>query len=442
MAPTYDWPWVETQVSRASEAWGHCSILPLPGVPKYNPAEQRRRETIYDRALLAVERETPKKPGATTDRATLQNRLIQVFGEFAATALDLPGDAIDLITRDFVSLGAEFARQARRFDHFLPMNEIFQACRNAWTAGGLQSLLGQQPSITPSILGYSLLYPYSDNFIDGKKISGNEKTRFSARFRSRLRGETLAPENRREAAIWRSIELIEIQYPRADYPQVYDCLLAIHRAQELSLTQLQNSSHASDEELLRISFAKGGTSVLVDACLASGRIRESNAELAFDWGAVLQLGDDLQDVGEDLRRGSQTLFTRAIRSGCPLDSLATQLLNFSEHVATRMNQFPCGTTTLKNLLRISWRSIILAAIAEATEYFSPAFLDAVEAGSPFGFDFLESRNKKLARRNGIYTRLFHAILEEPATPSPASPAAPYIPSPIDTNCRIWSSSAR
>ena len=450
MAPSYDWLWIEAQVSRAAGAWRQCSSLPLPQEPRYKTWEQRRREAIYDRAVSEVEEETRRVSRGSADRSALQDRLIAVFGAFAATALDLPDAAIDLITRDFVSLGADFARQARRFDCSLAMQDIFQACRNAWTAGGLQSLLGRQPAITPSILGYSLLYPYSDNFIDSRRVSGSEKSRFNQRFRNRLRGELLAPENHREAAIWGSIGLIETQYRRADYPQVYDCLLAIHRAQTQSIAQslaqsivrLGNRNRAGEEDLLRISFGKGGASVLADACLVSGRLNPGEAELAFDWGAILQLGDDLQDVREDLRRGSQTLFTRAVQSGGTLDALAAQLLNFSEQVATRMHRFPHGTATLKDLLRISWRSIILAAIADATEFFSPAFLDEVESGSPFRFDFLRSRNQRLARRNGVYAKLLNAILEEPDTQPRPGPAPAYIPSPIDTNCRICSSSAR
>ncbi|HEV2133034.1 MAG TPA: hypothetical protein VGR47_02105 [Terracidiphilus sp.] len=441
MTPTYDWPWVETQVSRTSEAWRECSALPLPCAPQFTRDEQRRREAIYDRAVVAVERETAKMPGTAPDRAAVQNRLIKVFGNFAATALDLPGDAIDLITRDFVSLGADFARQARRFDRSLSMEDIFQACRNAWTAGGLQSLLGERPAVTPSVLGYSLLYPYSDNYMDSTRLTAASKLRFSERFRRRLRGEALAPETDRETAIWGCVALVEAQYPRPAFPQVYDCLLAIHRAQENSISQSRKAGRADEQELLGISFAKGGSSVLADACLVSGRLRESDAALAFDWGAVLQLGDDLQDVREDLHRGSQTLFTRAIQSGPTLDALAQQLLNFSEHVAIRMNQFPCGSAVLKDLLRTSWRSIILAAIASATDFFSPAFLDEIESGSPFRFEFLRSRNKRLARRNGLFAKLFDVIIDEPGAQRSAAPAPAYIPSPIDTNCR-WSSSAR
>ena len=57
-----------------------------------------------------------------------------------------------------------------------------------------------------------------------------------------------------------------------------------------------------------MSCAKGGTSVLADACMARGWLNEEESRFAFDWGVLLQLGDDLQDVREDMQRGSMTLF--------------------------------------------------------------------------------------------------------------------------------------
>lgn len=433
MMDTLSWPWVQAQVTRVSSAWEECASLPLPPAQRYNPDEQRKRESIYDHAVDSVEKEARKKPRTAAERVAIQERLTRVFGQFAATALDLPQNAINLITNDFVALGAEFSRQARRFDSRLGMEEILQACRNFWTAGGLQSLLGAPVAITPSILGYSLLYPYSDNYLDSKRISAGQKRRFSERFRSRLRGEAPIALNDLEAAIWAAVGLIEAQYPRAEYPQVYESLLAIHRAQEESLVQDSRAVDCSDCELLRISFAKGGTSVLADACLVYGHVNELEAELAFEWGAILQLGDDLEDVREDLRRGSSTLFTRAVQAHTPLDGLAAQLLNFSEATATRMNDFPHGSRTLLDLLRTSWRSIIVSGIANAAEFFSPAFLDQVEAGSPFRFEFLRSRNRQLARRNGVYAKLFNALIEAPETHPGAAHRLPYMPSPMETN---------
>ncbi|HEY1160778.1 MAG TPA: hypothetical protein VGE83_09125 [Terracidiphilus sp.] len=291
------------------------------------------------------------------------------------------------------------------------MADTIQACRNAWTACGLQPLLGEPMGLTPSIVGYSLLYPYSDNYLDDKRVSKAEKLEFSARFRDRLRGQKPTARNHREAAVWTMVQLIEEQYPRLLYPQVFECLLAIHRAQELSIAQLNDCGHCDDSELLRISFAKGGTSVLADACLSHGWLSEEESRLAFEWGALLQLGDDLQDLCDDLRRGSATLFSRAAATREPLDSMVTQLLNFSERVADRMDRLPNGSAVLKDLLRMSWRSLIVMAVADTQEFFSPAFLDELEPSSSFRFDFLRARKKRLAGRQGLYAFLFDAFLE-------------------------------
>jgi hypothetical protein len=316
------------------------------------------------------------------------------------------------------------------------MADIIQACRNAWTACGLQPLLGDRMGMTPSVLGYSLLYPYSDNYLDCEDVSDEAKLRFSERFRSRLRGEGLPAQDYREAAIWTLVRLIEEQYPPAHYPQVFDCLLAIHRAQEESLAQQRRCSPHDDAALLRMSCAKGGTSVLADACLAHGWLTEEESRFSFEWGVLLQLGDDLQDVREDLGRGSVTRFSRAVLLGRPLDALVIQLLNFSEKVGARMDQLPNGSQTFKKLLRMSWRSLIIGAVANSHEYFSPAFIDQAERWSPFRFAFLRARSQRLKSRQGLYATLFEAFLEsresgdgelplplnrECATPGPGSP---------------------
>ena len=46
-----------------------------------------------------------------------------------------------------------------------------------------------------------------------------------------------------------------------------------------------------------------------------GWLNEEESRFAFEWGVLLQLGDDLQDVREDMQRGSVTLFSRAAAAG-------------------------------------------------------------------------------------------------------------------------------
>ena len=325
------------------------------------------------------------------------------------------------VAEEFLPVGTSLAQWARRFDPTLGMADIIQACRNAWTACGLQPLLGERVHITPSIMAYSLLYPYSDNYLDREEVSRDAKLRFSERFRERLRGEDAPPANDREAALWALVGIVEDQYPRERYPQVFDGMLAIHRAQEQSIAQV-GSNDRDDSEILRMSCAKGGSSVLADACMARGWLNDDESRFAFDWGVLLQLGDDLQDVRDDMRRGSITLFSRAAIEGRPLDDLVKQLLNFSERVGERMETLPHGTPMLKDLLRMSWRSLIIGAVADSHAYFSPEFLAEAELASPFRFPFLRARRERLTSRQGLYALLFEAFLEGPELDSSGLPS--------------------
>ncbi len=415
MEDQVSWAWVEAQAAQSSAAWKGCAARSLPALPRHTRKEQRAHEKAYDQGLRAVERAARRARGNPAERKRAQQRIVALFPGFAAAALGLEAGAIELLTNSFFPVGTELARWTRAFDPEMSMEDTIQAARNAWIACGMQALLGRPMELTPSILAYSLLYPYSDNYLDDPLISTAEKLGFNERFRLRLSGQRMAAGSRREASVWAMVQMIEEQYPRQRCPQVYESLLAIHRAQGRSLAQLNHGGlidrSREADEVLRISCAKGGCSVLADACLAQPWLTPEECQFSFEWGVLLQMGDDLQDVREDLERGSLTLFTRAAAQGEPLDSLVARLLHFSQHVASRMDKLENGTSVLKDLLRMSWRTLIVMAVAENHTFFSPAFLAELEPCSNFRFGFLRSRNRKLAGRQSLYATLFDAFLD-------------------------------
>ena len=413
MVQRYSSHWVEAQVELTIQDWIACANLPVPTGPVYTSRHQRRREKLYDQHLHTIEREV-KRARKPSRRLRSQQRIVAAFPLLAATALDLDHAALDLLTGHFLPTGTQLARWSRAFDPTLSVADTIQACRNAWTACGLQALLDLPIQLTPSILAYSLLYPYSDNYLDHPSLSASQKLHFSERFRRRLCGQHLSADNPREAAVWTMVQFIEDQYPRANYPQVFECLLAIHQAQERSLAQLGSPAQQhelSDSDTLRLSCAKGGASVLADACLLQPWLSAAEGQFAFEWGVLLQLGDDLQDVRDDLARGSDTLFTRAVLAAQPLDNLVLQLLNFSRLVADKMDRLPNGSLSLKHLLRASWRSLLLMALADIQQYLTPRFVATLEPSSPFRFAFLAARNQKLNGSNDVYSVLYDAYLE-------------------------------
>lgn len=427
----YSEPRVESEVDDAIDSWNLCAARPLPLMPRFSRREQRTREQAYDDGLQRVEREARSAARSPGRRSHARQRIVETFPPFAAVALGLDPQAIELLTGTFLPVGTGLVRWARKFDPALSVPDVVQACRNMWTACGLQALLGHPMGLTPSLVAYSMLYPYSDNYLDQPSLSTGDKLSFSNRFRMRLSGVRLVAQDRHEASVWSMVQLIEDEYPRSIYPQVFDALLAIHLAQERSLAQLGSgrglNSIADGQELLRISCAKGGTSVLADAFLAQPWPAQEEIRFAFEWGVLLQLGDDLQDIEEDFRRGSTSLFTRAVETGKPLDGLVMQLLNLSQYVADQMDHLH-GSPMLKHLLRMSWRSLILTAVARSQQYFSPMFIAALEPHSMFCFDFLKSRNQNLAAREAFYGVLFDAFLESGAEGDGAEdlPAVPRL----------------
>ncbi len=159
MPEVFDWRWVEGQVARTVATWENCAATFAKGGVTYCASEQAGHERAYDAALHEVENEAKKKSVTRAERLAAQERMTASFATFAAAALDIQGDAVRLLTDDFLPAGIQLARWARRFDENLSMADIIQADRNAWTACGLQPLLGEPVGLTASILGYSLLYP-------------------------------------------------------------------------------------------------------------------------------------------------------------------------------------------------------------------------------------------------------------------------------------------
>ena len=393
----------------------------------FSAAEQDVREKQLERFLLSLHAELRRLPRTRSDRQAARERLTEAFGQFAKAGLDLDDRHLDLLLRGgFSAVGTDLARQARRFDPAVSIADILTASRNAWTACGLQTLLGHSMRLTPAIFAYSMLYPYTDNYLDDPAASREAKLGFSARFGRRLAGDAPDPANDREAAIWKLVELIEGQYTRAAWPQVFDSLLAIHQAQEQSIRLLRRNLSAQGVDILQLVFQKGGASVLADGFLAAGSLTSKQAAFVFAWGVLLQLLDDLQDVQADCKEGVLTLFSHAAGRQ-PLDDLTSRTLHFAQRVMGRMSDLPAADhPALKELIQQSSWSLLIRSAGEAGQLYTKEYLAELETHSPFRFAFLHERRALLAKQNGGVLRLFEAFLEG----EDDEPAFPFLPSSL------------
>jgi hypothetical protein len=241
-------------------------------------------------------------------------------------------------------------------------------------------------------------------------VPPDEKRNFNARIRRRLSGELTAPVRDGEA-LSRLFDLIEGQYCRAEWLQVYASLLAIQQAQENSMRQHGSSPSVSRSDILKLSFEKGGASVLTDGYLAAGSLSREEVQFIFRWGALLQLVDDLQDIRQDRSEGSLTIFTQAA-GRVPLDDLTTRTLSFGHNIMRRLDQMRMRCKALEEMIQKSYMSLLIWSAGEYGELYTRDYLTVLETHSPFRFAALRERRKQLARLTAPLARLFEAFLED------------------------------
>jgi hypothetical protein len=395
------------------QKWNNSSLgFPDLGAP-WPTDEQQRRESIIDRDLAHIDHElaafeTNAHSSKREDAERTVQSIVPLMSHITETALDLEDSYVrSLLNEGLAGISLDLVCRAREIDPMIGLVDVLQAARNAWTACALQVLFGAPLRLTPSIFAYSLLYPYSDNYLDDPAISPHAKASFNGRFGQRLAGDELTPHDDREAIIWHLVGLIESEYPREAFPLVYEALLAIHAAQQHSVRQLHDPARFGDDVAV-LTITKGGTSVLADACLAAGEMSEDQARIAFEWGVVLQLGDDLQDFRTDRSRSSCTLFTQAARHQA-LDAITNQTFHFAQNVMKGVQQLQGCRDSFKHLLSRSSRLLLIRSAAGIPESYTQEYMDSLQRHSPLRFESFRTRERSLARHSRASVRLFEGL---------------------------------
>lgn len=384
--------------------WESDTDLPDLG-PGYTARDQDQNERQLLQLLDQVEHRLSSPPRSREEVQDIQVRLGPEFRRLAGEALGFSARELDLFpSESFWEVSEQFVHGARTFDPGLSAMDIYQAGRNAWTAYGLQWLLGLPVQMTPSILAYSLLYPYSDNYLDDPGIDAGSKLAFNEQFHRRLAGELPAVDHPRIRAIFDLVSMIEGHYPRSRHPEVYESLLAIHHAQGKSLRLLRVSGAPDEVDVLGLSFEKGGTSVLADGCLVKPSLDELQRTYAYGHGIFAQLLDDLEDIPQDSQAGRLTVYSQSAGQ-VPLDSLANRTFHFGRKVLSKLDCFDAGAS-VRGMIQRTADLFLVDTIGRMDEYFTPTYLHELEAHAPFRFSFLkEQRGKFIERHGSILGRL-------------------------------------
>jgi hypothetical protein len=358
---------------------------------------KHEREALATREMTEIEKRLRRVPRSPKNRNVWGEALLRRTKTLARGCLGFPDGGLQLLfNRQGLEATREFVRAAKSFDPCIKDASLFQALRNVWIVNTIQSLLDKPLSLSPAIFGYSMLYPWTDNYLDDPQLQAESKHAFGAWLEQRLCGSDGVPIDAHASEVGRLVGLIEGCFPRTEFEDVYLSLRAIHHAQMASMDQHTTRGVVlSERELLCATFRKGGTSVLPDAYLVAGTLSDAEAQFMFGFGVLLQLIDDLQDLQTDLANGHATLFARKTSL---LDGVTTRLWSFAQAVLWSPGRFDAPQhQPIKSLIQESCKLMILQAVARHRHLYSPTFAAELEAASPFRFSFMRDRENAAAR---------------------------------------------
>ena len=392
--------------------WEKSSVeLPAFEV-SYTAKEQQERENqfaAFQQKLNAMKK--PKKAESLRNGDPGKS-FFPVFKAFLQNVFDFEQNQLEIILSEkFKDVSKDFFYKARAFGPELSPENIYQGMRNVWIMNGIQLMMDIPVEITPSVFGYSMIYPYSDNYLDNPEISEQEKQQFSKRFNSRLHGNNEEPENFTEVQLFKLVEMFELQYPRELFPNVYESLYAIQQGQTNSL-KLMRANGVSKQQVRYIAFEKGGASVLADGYLVAGRLTRQQEQALFGYGVYLQLLDDIQDIKEDLEADTHTMFSFSETK--KLDKYVNQTIHFGRAALKEMECFE--GKEMQAFLRLMNRSIetmIIESVGMNPGYYAEEYLQEMEKHSPLRFEFVRNRrSQSRSQRFSLFRKYFEQAKPE------------------------------
>ena len=288
-----------------------------------------------------------------------------------------------------------FLEKIKQYDPEIESKYIYQAMRNLWIMNSLQDYMNLEMTCSDSMFAYSMLYPYTDNIMDDVSKPEEEKLDLHRKLKKWLEGEGCHPSSEVEKKIFAMVKLIEGEFPRDKYPLVFPSVLTIFNAQLKSLDQQKREGLPYVNNILDISFEKGGTSVLADGFLLAGELDEKQLDFCFCYGAFLQFADDIQDVLVDKKNFQMTIFSQLANS-YPLDQLANKLLNFITTVSDLHLSDPIHKALRKTIISNCY-FLIIRAIGKNKMLYSKNFVREIERHFPVRFNYFDKTRKRLTK---------------------------------------------
>jgi hypothetical protein len=367
-------------LARVKEEWLSASNHFPEFLSEISEETKRSNERYLQRVSEEFQRLVKGFPHLPFRRKRWKRKMLNMIHEvlFRETVIgihrSMDQEELDLLQEEL----KEFLRHVRSFAPELSFEDIGQAIRNYIVYAMFKEINRRNSGFSMAGFGYSMLYPFTDNYIDSKTYSPEEKAEYNRLIHDKLEGKDVCPKDVYQKKTCELLQAIESNYCREKDSSVFALLLMMLEAQENSIRQQHRDILLSEDERLDISLYKGGVSVLIDRVLTNKELTEEDMYFYLGLGFFLQLADDLQDIGIDSRQGHQTLLTLDL-SPAKEEMLANKLLHFIHNITTA---YQAENEVFKDFVLANCYQLIYTSIIGSKEFFPKEYLDLIERFLP------------------------------------------------------------
>lgn len=374
---------------KVKENWLGEKTCPPEFLPLFSKDQKQANETRLSEAASRLRKQITAFSHVRTRKKQWKNEMEQLLCEMVWMDPMLRIEKA-MTKESFTAFEEEMkalVRRVRRFDPKLTMEELGQALRNYMVYAVFLELNGLPQKCTANIFGYSMLYPYTDNYVDAPNRSKEELHRYNRMIADQIQGESYDAVTNHDRRTIELLSLAQESYARPD--DGYGGLLLMLEAQQESQKQNDREHPPTEDETLVITLLKGGVSVLLDRYFIGLPLTEKDYHFYYEFGFLLQLCDDLQDISSDQQSGCHTVF-----SACRSKEETVRNVNRLIHRMKRLfDAYECAREPFKEFLLRNCLLLILCSAAASREYMTEKWLVWLEERLPVSMDYLQ----KIAR---------------------------------------------
>lgn len=229
------------------------------------------------------------------------------------------------------------------------------------------------------IFAASALHPLQDDYIDEVGASPE----IIKAIEDKIKGNQVKVPDEKAQGIFDLIDVIYSMYPINQNPVLVTIFSKLHEYQCVSTEQ--KNENISDQDILDISFMKGGYAFAFFGYIAHGDMSVKQFNHFFVMGAIFQICDDFHDLEVDLETGSTTVWTRAIKRNEKLDKVLSATISLQKYYEETTELIPDfkNPVLMRRIELFGIRYDIFRFFLMNQQHFSESYIYAFEDCFPF-----------------------------------------------------------